>query len=177
MPSQAPATTPAPQRKWSDEDRKQVAALLAKGATASVVAREMGIGRNQALGRIYRDPDLALRTYSKKPKVQRPPRPPKATKAEKPSSTTQPVAAMVAPAGDVVHAEPAAPIATPEPPSHPNPMPLIGTGRRWCKWPVAADSRVLGGFLCCGDRSRPGDVYCVKHRKMSARPPRDGGHQ
>ena len=170
MPSQTPATPAPAQRKWTDKERKQVAKLLAKGATAAVVAREMGIGRNQALGRIYRDPDLALRTFSRKPKVQRPPRPPK---EEKPSSKTPPVAAMVAPAGEAkAPLSPAATVTPPEPPSHPNPMPLIGTGRRWCKWPVAADSRVLGGFLCCGDRSLPNDVYCNAHRKLAAQPPR-----
>lgn len=175
MPSQAPVM-PAAQRKWTDEQRETVKALLAKGATAAVVAREMGIGRNQALGRIYRDPDLALRKYPRKPKAPRPPRPPRPRK-EKTAIQTPAVADMVAPAGDVVHSEPAALAPSPEPPTHPNPMALIGTGTRWCKWPVAADSRVLGGFLCCGDRSLPGDVYCSTHRKISARPPKDGGQQ
>jgi hypothetical protein len=146
-----------------------VKALLAKGATASIVAREMGIGRNAALGRIYRDPEMALVGWHHrpKPKLQRPPRQPK---PKQPSSPKPAVAAMVTVTGDVVQSicAPVAPPPAPKP-ALAHPMALIGTGRRWCKWPVAADSRVLGGFLCCGCRSLPGDVYCAEHREKAAR--------
>lgn len=164
----APTPPAPPQRKWTEVERETVKALLAKGATASTVAREMGIGRNAALGRIYRDPEMALVGWAKrpKPKVPRPPR----YFQRKPSSPKPAVAAMVNVTGDVVQSI-CAPV---EPPPAPkpalaHPMALIGTGKRWCKWPVAADSRVLGGFLCCGCRSLPGDVYCEEHRAKAAR--------
>lgn len=159
----APTLLAPPKRLWTDEQRQEVKALLAKGATAAGVARKMGLNRNQVLGRIYRDPELALRNYSPKPKNS-PPRPPR---LPKPTSPTSAAVVMVAKAGKA-EAEPAtAPATTPEPSDHLNAMALIGTGTRWCKWPVARDSRVLGGFLCCGDRSRPNDVYCEHHRDMA----------
>lgn len=162
-----PTPPPPPQRKWTDEQRQAVKEMLAKGATASVIARAMNLSRNQALGRIYRDPELALREYPRRPKVNRLPRSPALPKKTRPSPAS---AAMVAEAGDVVTAPIVATPAPPEPPrSSPHMMPLIGTGTRWCKWPVAADSRVLGGFLCCGVRSLPGDVYCQCHRDLSTR--------
>jgi hypothetical protein len=74
---------------------------------------------------------------------------------------------MVAKAGKA-EVEPAtAPVTTPEPSDHLNAMALIETGSDWCKWPVARDSRVLGGFLCCGDRSQPNSVYCAHHREIA----------
>lgn len=163
----APTLLAPPKRLWTDEQRREVKALLAKGASAAGVARKMGLNRNQVLGRIYRDPELALRNYSPKPKNS-PPRPPK---LPKPTSPTSAAVVMVAKAGKGVArgTTPAdAPVQTqPEPPNHPNAMALIGTGTRWCKWPVAVDGRVLGGFLCCGNRSRPNDVYCEHHRDMA----------
>jgi hypothetical protein len=141
--------------------------MLANGATASVVAKAFHLSRNQALGRIYRDPELALRDYPRKPKISRPPR-----ILSEPKKQARPAphnAAMVAEAGEVITAPIPATPAPPEPPkSSPHHMALIGTGTRWCKWPVIADSRVLGGFLCCGARSLPGDVYCQFHRDKSA---------
>lgn len=164
-------TTPTPPkphpRKWTSGEREVVKALLARGATAATVAKEMGIGRNAALGRIYRDPEMALREYPRKP---RPPKPPRFFKPNPPRQKP-PLAVMAAAAGDVVHSicEPAKPLPAPIKLALAHPMALIGTGHRWCKWPVATDSRVLGGFLCCGRRSLPGDVYCYEHREKAAR--------
>jgi hypothetical protein len=162
-----PTPPPPPQRKWDNEQRQAVKDMLAKGATASVVARAFHLTRNQALGRIYRDPEMTLRGYSRPPKISHQPRPPSSKKTARPVSRN---VVMVAAAGDVV-AAPAA-VAPPAPPPEPpktsaNMMALIGTGKRWCKWPVAMDSRVLGGFLCCGARSLPHDVYCQCHRDLA----------
>lgn len=161
----APTLLAPPKRIWTDEQRQEVKALLAKGASAAGVARKMGLNRNQVLGRIYRDPELALRSFLPKPKKTTPPKSPKVT------SPTSANVVMVAKAGsDVVRGAPpaAAPVVTtPEPPNHPNAMALIGTGTHWCKWPVARDSRVLGGFLCCGNRSLSNDVYCAHHRGIA----------
>jgi len=165
-------TPPKAKRAWNDEQRQMVKDMLANGATASVIARAFQLSRNQALGRIYRDPEMALRSYPRKAKVSRhqaaTPSPSQPKKQARPAPRN---AAMVAVAGDVVAAAPTI-IATPAPPEPPKSLPhrhmaLIGTGARWCKWPVAMDSGVLGGFLCCGDRSLPGDVYCEYHREKS----------
>lgn len=156
----APTLLTPPKRLWTDEQRQEVKALLAKGASAAGVARIMGLNRNQALGRIYRDPELALRSFSPRPRNNPPP------KLPKPTSPTSAGAVMVAKAGKA-QAELAPPSTLPEPSNHLNAMALIGTGSRWCKWPVARDSRVLGGFLCCGDRSQPNDVYCAHHREIA----------
>lgn len=171
------ATPAAPaQRKWTDEQRQHVKAMLAKGATASMVAREMHINRNQALGRIWRDAEMSLIGYKKHTNKSA------ARKAitstfSKPSNPKPhgipPIArAKVSPPGDVAISKP---IQRDPPPLPVNvvehPMPLIGTGRRWCKWPVATAPDVLGGFLCCGASTLPHDVYCPKHRQISAAPP------
>lgn len=166
MSTPAP-TPPTARRKWSDAERRRVKRMLSKGATAAVVARAMGINRNMALGRIWRDPEMALMGYSHRPKVPKPhlpskPRPKPAIAAKVTTSEAIVVCASVPP--------PPSPGPDRQPKAHP--MALIGTGGRWCKWPVAEQRGVLGGFLCCGCRSLHGDVYCAKHRAMSAAPPR-----
>lgn len=166
MPTPTPPAPP--QRKWNDEQRQAVKALLAKGATGGVVARAMSITRNQAIGRIRRDPEMELRGFLRKPKVNRTPSSPPQPKAPRPARQN---VVTVAAVGDI-QPLPTTPVvpAKPEPKDHCHAMALIGTGRRWCKWPVATDSRVLGGFLCCGDHTLPQDVYCSKHRRLAIQP-------
>lgn len=154
-----PTPPPPPQRKWTDEQRQEVKALLEQGATALMVARAMNIGRNAALGRIWRDPELSLTGFSAKQKRRlssRKPRPPRA------------IPARLSPVGDVP--KPSATATPPDPVDQPissHRMALIGTGRRWCKWPVAMDTSIIGGIVCCGDQTESGDVYCWHHRNLS----------
>lgn len=151
--------------------------MLAKGATASQVAREMHINRNQALGRIWRDTEMKLQRgngkYSKKSGVS------KYTHsavtfhaAYDAPSKPRIVRAKMSPPGDVAISKPIQRAAPPLPVNVvAHPMALIGTGRRWCKWPVTVAPDVLGGFLCCGASTLPHDVYCPKHRQLSAGAP------
>ena len=46
-------------------------------------------------------------------------------------------------------------------------MPLMKTGKRWCKWPVKDAPGVIGGYLCCGRATTTDDVYCVEHRAIA----------
>jgi hypothetical protein len=46
-------------------------------------------------------------------------------------------------------------------------IPLMNTGKRWCKWPVEADPDVIGGFLSCGRATTAYDVYCSEHRAVA----------
>lgn len=151
---QAPTLPSPPQRKWTDEQRQQVKALLLNGATAAQVAKAMHIGRNAALGRIWRDPDLTLQPFPRPKTIfirpSKPKRLPKPPPPPKPIAPTTPPKPPVAVIPTVCH-----------------PMPLIDTGSLWCKWPVAMAPDVLGGVLCCGAKSLKGDVYCSQHRVLS----------
>lgn len=157
--------------KWSERDRKKVKRLLANGATGAVVAREMGISRNAALGRIWRDPQMKL-TWGTHHK----PRAKKTTQSrpKQPSPDPNPQTVPVSPPGVSV-CRPVA-VKTPVPVTahgKGRPMALIGTGRRWCKFPIREDAETLGHFLCCGHLSLPGDVYCKCHRDLSTKPRSD----
>lgn len=153
---------------WTEKDRRKVKRLLENGATGAVVGRAMGISRNAALGRIWRDPSMKLTwgTYHV-PRVKKKPKP------KKPSPEPTPQTVPVPPPGLSVctpeAVEPPVPVAVT---SKGRPMALIGTGRRWCKFPIREDRETLGHFLCCGHLSLPGDVYCKAHRDIAHQPSR-----
>ena len=46
-------------------------------------------------------------------------------------------------------------------------MPLIKTGRHWCKFPVKDNADAIGGYLCCGRATMRDDVYCAEHRAIA----------
>ena len=53
-------------------------------------------------------------------------------------------------------------------------MPLMKTGRHWCKFPVRDNAEAIGGYLCCGRATIWDDVYCAEHRAIASpagRPP------
>lgn len=53
-------------------------------------------------------------------------------------------------------------------------MPLMKTGRYWCKFPVRENADAIGGYLCCGRATMRDDVYCAEHRAIASpagRPP------
>ena len=53
-------------------------------------------------------------------------------------------------------------------------MPLMKTGRHWCKFPVKDNAEAIGGYLCCGRATVGDDVYCAEHRAIASpagRPP------
>lgn len=141
-------------------------AMLAKGATASAVALEMHIGRDAVIGRIYRDPEMTLPGYTfrrAQGMTKSPPRPPRKVIVNARIQVEPLTGAIVC---TPVEPPPPPPVFKP---SAPHPMALIGTGRRWCKWPVEEAHRVLGHFFCCGAQVLPGDVYCDKHRELARR--------
>jgi hypothetical protein len=145
--------------------------MLDRGATAAKVATEMGIGRNAALGRIWRDPELKLQgkqvktrrrnqllaKFPAKPKIQRH------------------IAATVSPPGDMISrpvVRPPVQVLAPvvevtRKACRPHPMALIGTGTHWCKWPVSPSRDTVGGFICCGAATEPFKPYCQDHLAKS----------
>ena len=154
---QTPTMPPAPpQRKWTEPERRHVMAMLERGATAGMVAREMNLGRSAAMGRIHRDPAMEL----KKRNVVRPVnlaasslRCSDASVSDKPA-----IIGPLSPAGDSGWVQ------------------LFETGMRLCKWPVAMDRKAIGGLWCCGAAVASLDVYCPDHRAKSrklARCPND----
>lgn len=141
----------APQRLWSDDDRKQVAGLLIDGASAAEVAKIMSLTRNAAIGRICRDPELhpLMRRARQQTPVLHIPRPPRRM-PPRPPKRAEPVLMAAEPVPDRL-------------------MPLVDTGSQWCKWPVMHDPEVKGGVWCCGAPVRFGDVYCQHHRTQARR--------
>jgi hypothetical protein len=139
--------------------------MVLDGATAAEVAAAMNCGRNQALGRIWRDPDpemrlrgIAGRSKSLKRKEPKPP-------VLKLVEIEEPIEELI------LDIPPPPPLPVKQAHRHNHPMPLIGTGRKWCKFPIKEDRDVLGGHLCCGEPViAPGAVYCIEHtRKASGR--------
>lgn len=161
------------QRRWSTDERQKVKAMLARGATAAQVAQAMGIGRNAALGRIWRDPELSLQ--GKQVKARHRNR--LAAKfPQKPEIQRRRIAATLSPPGDKISrpvARPPVQVLAPvvevitRKPCRPHPMALIGTGSHWCKWPVSPSRDTVGGFICCGAATEPFKPYCQDHLAKS----------
>jgi GcrA cell cycle regulator len=128
---------------WSSDDRDMVATLLSRGATAAAVGRVMQISRNAAIGRINRD-ELLLKIWEE----MRPKR--------LPADGRRSSAGLARLGGPDLTVSEAV-----------GRMPLYETGSMWCKWPVNRAPEVVGGVLCCGVATIPGDVYCARHRALS----------
>lgn len=160
-------------RSWSDEERETVKGLLAKGASAGAVANAMGCNRNQAIGRIHRDPGLHLNSYAaraltKKVKLQR------QAKLSTLIGTSQPardVVKKIAKAGTpvCVAAEPVPVEPVPDEPEYLNTKVLADTGAHFCKWPILWDTSAIGNWICCGEPTTNLDPFCRYHRFLSKR--------
>jgi hypothetical protein len=135
-----------PSYLWSPEQQQVVIAMLMEGKTAGQIAHKFRITRNAAIGRIARNPDLhqyVRRPPGKLPKLRAPRL--KKIKEIKVIELFIPV----------------------EPAPQLGPMrlmPLIDTGSRFCKWPIAYDARL--SWLCCGRQVGFGLVYCEPHRRQ-----------
>jgi hypothetical protein len=163
-----PHAAPVRARSWSDSERDQVKALLAKGASAGVIAAEMGINRNQVIGRVHRDPEMELVGYAAKALKRiriraKKPQP----LLEKPLFKSQRLPVKKAPAGAVC----VLPVTVVPPvPDAAHAMALLGTSGRWCKWPILEDPQTLGGHLCCGQPvEHIGSPWCLYHRYLAKR--------
>ena len=53
-----------------------------------------------------------------------------------------------------------------------DPLPLIHLGRCQCRYAVAQDKKVLGGWLFCAQPTEPEESYCAVHREMIQAPNR-----
>lgn len=166
------SAVPYRSRSWSDEEREEVKALLAKGASAGVVANAMGCNRNQAIGRIHRDPALQLNAYASKALKKLRPRKAKPLRAIDDTSQvlrdvvkkTITAARLVCVATDPAPAE-----SVPAEPEYLKTKALADTGAHFCKWPLTWDTSVIGHWICCGEPTTDLDSFCPYHRYQSKR--------
>jgi len=172
-----PLSSPIRPRKWKETERQAVISLIERGATASMIARQLGLNRNVVLGRIRRDHEMKLQgDHGTRPFDLNSPSIHNATvrsrPARKPSATSAHKAGE--PGGTINTNRPPLVIcaAVEEPVSNPTslaertrPLALIDTGSLFCKWPIGWDVTVPGKHLCCGAPvARLLEVYCAKHR-------------
>jgi GcrA cell cycle regulator len=59
------------------------------------------------------------------------------------------------------------PFVQPDPRAAGDPVPLVDLRAGCCKWPVAEDRSVIGGFLFCAAATLPERPYCATHAALA----------
>lgn len=139
-------------RRWVTKDK----------LTTSQIATNLGIGRSQAAGLIFRLGLTGHRVTMASKARQRPTILaddfPKielsAVKRKKP-----PTMPLAPPPWEKVHA-------WLKPGEH-GPLTLMQLRPNQCKWPVVEDRGVVGCYLFCGEPTRPDERYCLEHKKRA----------
>jgi hypothetical protein len=144
-------------RLWGEAERHQVAALLLAGKSAAAIAREFGVTKNAALGRIVRDDALhhliAKPVLSRKTKLaslrlkwgwhQPKPFVYEGRKFKPPPVRAAPRMRLFSLTDLAVRGE--------------------------CRWPVEESAATVGGFLFCAAPCGLEESYCLYHKRLAYR--------
>ncbi|WP_164566525.1 GcrA family cell cycle regulator [Rhizobium ruizarguesonis] len=153
--------------QWTDAERERVISLLKNGYSRRDIGAVMGLSRNAAGGRIFRDKQL-----SEISRATRPPPKPKPQPKERRMSSLKFKSPSPPPRTEAPKVQQTTQMPKPEA----RRVTLVDLQADECKWPVEADKTAIGGQLFCGVATEEKRNWCPYHHFIGHTPPRGGRH-